>query len=321
MSARINRSVAATVAAAALLGSAALAFPAAANAAAPAPAATKPAALQLSVTPTARGSWLQPGGATRTEIVKVTNTTGKAQRFMGNLMATTEGAIYLRAGELKASVTALGKTPATSTVFQPQTPGYAGVFYATGTQFGAFTLPAHATFAWKLSVAATKAWPLNDGVLRFDVGVNRGTDLSVKKEIDFTLAKRTDGPMNESLHGDTSLSARHAAYETVTVTNRTGADLKQSWWFLPAVQQLNGARLAVDVWVGSGANGHWKTVTGHSLLVNGLPAWASETFKLRLRVVDYTAKTATVSTQLSLINWDGVVNPAGPVIPLTVHRG
>lgn len=80
MSARPTRS-AATVAATALLGSAALAFPAAADAATPA-SAPKPA-LRLSVAPTAPGSWLRPGGAARTEIVKVTNAAGKAQKFVG----------------------------------------------------------------------------------------------------------------------------------------------------------------------------------------------------------------------------------------------
>ncbi|WP_042383914.1 hypothetical protein [Streptacidiphilus melanogenes] len=317
MSARLTRPVAAAVAASALLGSAALAFPAAANAATPAPA--KPA-LQLSVTPTAPGTALKPGGAARTEIVTVTNTTGVAQRFSGNLAATAKGAVHLAAGEVNATVTALGTTPATTTVFHAQTPGYTGGFYLKNDMWGVFTLPAHATFTWKLSVVATKAWPLNDDVLRFDVGVNRGTELSVKKEVDFTLAKGTGGPMVESLQGDGSLSTRRPAYESVKITNRTGADLKQGWWFLPLVSQPTGAKLAVDVWVGSAATGHWQTTTNHSVLVNGLRAGSTATFELRVRVLDYTAKTATVASRLELLNWDGVANPATPFIPLTVHR-
>ena len=319
MTARVNRSVAATVAASALLGSAGLAFPATAN------AATTPAAkpaLQLSVTPTAPGSWLQPGGAARTEIVKVTNTTGKAQMFSGDLVALTEGSVFLRAGELKASVTPIGRTPATETDFAPETPGYVGAFFPQHSKWGSFTLPAHATFEWKVSLAATKAWPLNDGVLRFQVGVGQGSPAShVDKETDFTLAHRADGPMNESLLGDMNLSTRHAAYETVKLTNRTGADLKQTWAILPDLGQPKGAELTVDVWVGSAAKGHWQSLKGHDLVVNGLRAWDTATFKLRVRVLDYMARTATLSSGIRLINWDGLVSPAGPYLPLTVHRG
>ncbi|WP_042420546.1 hypothetical protein [Streptacidiphilus anmyonensis] len=310
------RSAAAAVAASALLGSAALAFPGVAAAATPA----KPP-LQLSVTPTAPGTALNPGGAVRTEIVTVTNTTGTSQPFTTELAGITQGAVNLRSGELTASVTALGRTPTTISSFKAQTPGYVGLFVPKGSKTGVFTVPAHATFTWKVSVAATKAWPLNDGGLRFIVGVNEGSRYPVQdKQVDFILAQRADGPMVESLRGDASLSPSRPAYATVTLTNRTGADLRQTWSILPDLGRPQGAELALDVWVGSAAQGHWQSTGGRDLVVNGLRASASATFKLRVRVVAYTAKTPVVFTQLTLINWDGVVTPSDPFLGLTVRR-
>ncbi|WP_042369780.1 hypothetical protein [Streptacidiphilus neutrinimicus] len=315
MSARLTRSAAA-VAASALLGSAALAFPATAGAATPA----KPA-LQLSIIPTASGTALKPGGAARTEIVKVTNTTGKAQQFSTELVGLPAGAVYLRSGELTASAAALGRTPVTTTDFRAQAPGYVGMFAPKGSKTGVYTLAAHASFGWKLSVAATKAWPLNDGLLHLFVGVREGVRGPVLyKDVDFTLAKGTGGPMDESLKGDASLSPGRPAYETVTLTNRTGADLEQSWSILADLGQPNGAQLADDVWVGSAAKGHWQRLGVHDLVVNGLRAGASATFRLRVRVLSYTAKTPQVFTRLQLLDWDGVVTPTDPFAGLTVHR-
>jgi hypothetical protein len=127
----------------------------------------------------------------------------------------------------------------------------------------------------------------------------------------------TGGPVLEKLTGDNSLSVGHPAYELLTVTNRTGAALKQSWQMLPWIDAKPGAQLAVDVWVGSAAKGHWQTLT-RDLNAAGLANGASKSFELRVRVVDYNEKNGYVRDQLEITNWDGNVIPT-PHTALLVH--
>ncbi|MEY9870555.1 hypothetical protein ABH931_000009 [Streptacidiphilus sp. MAP12-33] len=311
MSARLTRSAAATVAAAALLGSAALAFPAAANA-----ATATPPALRVSFTPTT-GAAITPGGAARTEVFKVTNTSGKAQKFDGLLSVMAQGSVYLSHGELNGSVTALGRTPATGSLFESQTPGYIGIFHPAGTKWGYFTIPAHATFSWKIALAATKAFPRNDKGIEVAVGaVGPGPVRPSIATVGIKVGKGTGGPVVEKLTGDTSLSVGHPAFESLTVTNHTGAALNQAWLMEPMLQQAPGAKLAVDEWVGSAAKGHWQPFA-KDLNAAGLANGASKTFELRVRVVDYTVK-APVKDVLWIMNWDGSAVPV-PHQALLVH--
>jgi hypothetical protein len=314
MSARITRSAAATVAASALLGSAALAFPAAANAATPA----QPA-LRMSLTVTAPGAALQPGGAARTEIFKVTNNGSKSQKFTGELLAFGDGAVFAGSGALKESVTALGRTPATATTILPQTPGLVGGFYPKGTKWGLFTIPAHTTFSWKISTAATKAFPLNDKGVDLRVGLMGPGDTAPAYVDGFIKvgSGRTGGVVNEYLWGDASLSLGHPAYDTLKVVNRTGAYLN-AWQVQPWIMQARGAQLATDVWVGSPAKGHWQQFTGAlnaGDLANGHAKW----FKLRIRVVSYTTKNPAVWDEMFIENHDGF--SLAPTQELMVRRG
>jgi hypothetical protein len=315
MSACITRSVAATVAASALLGSAALAFPATANAAAPTP---KPI-LQVTATATAPNARLQLGGAARTEILKVTNATGKAQKFHGELSANAGGAVYLQSGELVGNVTALGKTPATNSIFVSQSPGYLGAFYPKGHKFGTFTIPAHTTYSWKIAIAATKSFPLNDNLLFVHAGAFLpGASAPGFATVEYKVGNgHTGGPVLENLWGDVELTAyNHPAFEFLTVTNHTGAALK-SWSMMPWLVQKPGAQLAMDVWVGSAAKGHWVPLT-NDLSAAGLANGASKTFQLRVRVVHYNPKAGQIHDMLEVMNWNGDVVPA-PHIGLTVH--
>jgi hypothetical protein len=102
----------------------------------------------------------------------------------------------------------------------------------------------------------------------------------------------------------------------LTVTNHTGATLP-SWQMLPWINQKPGARLAVDVWVGSATKGHWRALTS-DLNAAGLANGASKTFELRVRVLSYNGKT-NVHDVMYVENWDGAVAGGAPQWGLLVH--
>ena len=308
MSVRSRATAAIALTTAALAGTAFL--PTAANAATP--AAAKPA---LSTSVSRPTGTLLPGGRAQSVVYSVTNNTATPQKFTVGAGAMPQGALDLVNGGLSLQVTSLGRTPATSADFISEAPGYMGAFYPKGTAVGsAFTVPAHANFSWRLSFSATRAWPANDN--GFTLGSLLATEHSTgPSEIStfFKVGKATTGgPIVESLSGGTVVAPGRPAYETLTVTNRTGAALADAWNDLayinvPATAKgLDGA-LATDVWVGSAAKGHWQPVQGTSLLnaPRGLAENATATFRLRVRLVDYATKAASFPAGFSVLNLEG----------------
>ena len=165
---------------------------------------------------------------------------------------------------------------------------------------------------------ATRAWPVNDTGFAFEVGVlSQSPFVITKQSVPFPVGTaKTGGPINESLTGGTKVAPGHPAEETFTVTNRTGARIDQPLDIQPQFFAPSGVGLALDEWVGSAAHGHWQAATQITVprgLVNG----ATDTFRLRIRVTEYRAATATGPADLLLNSPDLRI---GSFQKLTVDR-
>ncbi|MEZ0092676.1 hypothetical protein [Streptacidiphilus sp. EB129] len=221
-----------------------------------------------------------PGGATKTITVTASNTSGKAARFTANLNGMADGALGLTERDYTFKVAPV-HAPATSGVLFTQDGELMGSFYPKGGHFGnSFTIPAHTSYTWKLTLGITKNWPANDDALRLTVGAN---GYQTVKALAFTVGhRRTGGPVTERFTGGTTIAPGRPAYETLTVTNRTGAALNGPVDFWLDEAPFGGPATAVDVWKG----GRWVAVRdGGELAVlnHGLANGAHVDYRLRVR--------------------------------------
>ncbi|QMU75784.1 hypothetical protein GXW83_08565 [Streptacidiphilus sp. PB12-B1b] len=122
-----------------------------------------------------------------------------------------------------------------------------------------------------------------------------------------------------------SVAPGRPALETLTIANHTGAAINEPW---EAVIDDDGqgfagqVRLAYDEWVGSAAKGHWQALSGYNagnLTVNGIGVNATDTVKLRIRLVAYTAKAGSGTVPIQVVNFDGITT-GNLNRMLTVHR-
>jgi hypothetical protein len=305
-----SRTLATAISAALLSTGAAVALPAAANAAAPV-GPTLPIA--VSVTADAPGKALQPGGPAETVTIKAANTTAKTADINLEDVGVWSGPLALKPGSLSVQVTSEGATPASGYSFNQGWPG-ASFFGLNATVFpkghpnAAFTIPAHTTFEWKVSVAVNKNWLVNDGVINVAAGFeeqgktlhghgNYGAQLKVGNG-------KTGGPVTVSLAGGTKLAPGHPAWEKLTVTNHTGATIAEPLKFLPqavAFAQIGQVDLKLYQWVGATAKAkaHWQDITKSGLTIpSGVANNASASAWFQIRVVSYTAKAPSEQGQI-----------------------
>ncbi|QMU73442.1 hypothetical protein [Streptacidiphilus sp. P02-A3a] len=281
-----------------------------ANASAPAPA-TSNVSVTLG-TPAPVGALL-PGGAAETFTVTATNNTATAREFTAEVGGSSTGALPLPADGVVFGATAIGGTPATGGSLNTQDGDLLGAFYPAGGSFGdSFTLPAHATYSWKLSLAATKAWPLNDGDLTFFVDANQG---STSGTLDFKVGDGdTGGPVAQTFNGDSTVAPGQPAYEYLDVTNNTGATLGKGWADHLVVTQLdpNGPRtfvnqvtLETDVWNG---RAYVPVPAGESLppLSKDLAPGATAVYRIRVDLVTYAATTERGRLRLDAFDMSGM---------------
>lgn len=304
MSVRSSRTAAATVTAAvALVSAASLALSSAAFAAAPKPSpeqvqsaakapakAASPLTLKLGAPGTAP---ILPGHS-RSITATVENTGNKKATFVINLGGTGKGAVAITNQDVRLGVATV-HAPATSSTLDTEDDGVLGGFYPKGGQFGdAFTIPAHTSYSWKLTVTIGRSWPINDNGL--DLGVsatyNQGAG-SVGRSVAFKVGTaHTGGPVVTKLSGATRITAKAPAVETLTVTNRTGAKLPSLYEALSySPDKLTPADqgVAFDVWTGKA----WKAVPHNELdLRSGLANNASHSWKIRVRLVGRSAPRA-----------------------------
>ncbi|MEY9942024.1 hypothetical protein ABH932_006622 [Streptacidiphilus sp. MAP5-52] len=297
-----SRTLATAASAALLTVGIAAALPAAANAAAPV-GPTLPIA--LSVSADAPSKALQPGGPTETVTIKAANTTAKTADINLEDVSIWSGPLALKPGSLSLKATSEGATPASAYSPSQGAPdfGLDATVFPKGHPNGAFTIPAHTTFEWQVSVGVSKNWPANDGTVDLWVTFeeqgktlhghgNYGTQLNVGKGT-------TGGPVLLSLAGGTKVAPGHPAWEKVTVTNQSGAAIAEPLRVTPdafAFGPVNQVDLGLYDWVGAHGNvkAHWQDVTHSGLVVaGGLANNASASTWVQLRVVSYKANAAS----------------------------
>jgi len=271
-------------------------------------AAPVPATSNVTVTlgtPAPAGA-LTPGGGTETFTVTATNNTATAQKFTAEAGGMSAGVLPITAADVTFQATAIGSTPATDGSLNTQDRGLLGAFYPAGGTFGdSFTIPAHATYSWKLSLAATKAWPLNDGDLKFYV---MGNDGATYNSHDFTVGNgKTGGPVLQTINGDNTVAPGQPAYEYLNVTNNTGAPLGRDWTdrltFSPVVPTgsqtfLDQVTLETDVWNG---RAYVAVAAGDPLPApsKDLAPGATTVYRIRVDLVKYAATAAKGQLRLS----------------------
>ncbi|MBF9069300.1 hypothetical protein [Streptacidiphilus fuscans] len=297
---RRPRLVAATgVSALALAGAAATVLPAQAASAAP------PLTTTVTVgNPVASGP-LQPGGRAESFTVTVKNISNITAPFSGSVYVTPQGVLSLGQADVSVTETPI-HAPATALALGTDNGGLTGSFTAkTG---GEFRIPAHASYSWKFTLSATKAWPVNDNGFTVAFGGS-------SKVLDFKVGgARTGGPLTATLSGGDYLAANHPMYETLTVVNRTGAALKAPIWENLYLSNAGSDYQTVgrtDIRLSTWQNGHWVAWSPNNLpgLPYGLAAGASASITVRFQLVGQTMTTPTGHIELHIA---GGVNGAVP---------
>jgi hypothetical protein len=320
VSSRLSRT--ATVAAIAVAAGLTAVAPAA-HAATPAPA-PQPAVKVTLGAPAPHGPLL-PGGMAETFTVTATNTTGKAQIFDPAFVAAAQGPLGLLRSDVKFSIAPVHGAPAASFDYGTQDGSlFGGIVPKGGKAYRShFTVPAHFSYTWKVSVAAGATWQANDNALAFTMG-NIATKVPpVPQTLIFKVGKaRTGGPVTVSFSGASKLVLGKFENVDVTLTNRSGARLN-----LSINDQLNFGAYTVDGKVAKPAmasadiqileNGHWVALgKNHALpTLAGLANGTSHTFHLRVRLTGFqtTIKGGTTKSYIGDIAW----NPArGPIARL-----
>ncbi|MEZ0094941.1 hypothetical protein [Streptacidiphilus sp. EB129] len=312
MSARARVTTAAAIAlTAAITGGTAL-LPTAAHAATPA------SPLTMTVTgPSSNAGSLVPGGSPETLTVTVTNPTATAQQFAPEVSGSAHGALSIDAPDVAFAVSARN-APATDSSIGGQDEGLIGAFYPKGGHFGDhFTVPAHTSYSWLITLGATKSWPLNDDSLKFDVNGDAGR---LNSALTFKVGTgHTGGPVVETLSGGTTLAPGQPLVETLSVTNRTGAAIASPWNSYLDGAITPGVDLGYEVWTA----GHWVPLTHGGAPLPAIPAGladgATATYKLRITATGYHAAQSSVKTTLSFES--GIGYPIdGASRTLTVYR-
>ncbi|MEY9847637.1 hypothetical protein [Streptacidiphilus sp. MAP5-3] len=266
---------------------------------------------------------LMPGGRAEVFDLSVSNTSGTDVAFGSELGGGAHGALPVGDNQVTLGMTPV-HAPATALTFGGQDGGLIGSFYPKGGQFGdAFTLPAHATYTWKVTLAATKAWPVNDDRLQLGFNIGTGGGATVAKQLDLEVGTaKTGGPIVQTLTGGGSaLSAAQPLVMRYTLTNRTGAPVAQS--LQPGLLTTSyesvplTASLAYDLW----QNDRWVPLGTDSAGLPAIPAhWAngaSVSYTVRVRVAGWDAGTGKGDTLGVEASYDPFASSADRVVTVT----
>ncbi|MFJ8081841.1 hypothetical protein ACIQ6Y_14645 [Streptomyces sp. NPDC096205] len=108
-------------------------------------------------------STVKRGGETRTMTLTVTNSSDTAQDFQAALNGEADGPSPMLNDSVVFDVAALD-APATKSRVGRQDGQWQGLFFpASGDAFGAFSVPAHEEFTWKVTFGLGAKYPTNDG--------------------------------------------------------------------------------------------------------------------------------------------------------------
>ncbi|MFJ4007865.1 hypothetical protein ACIPWL_31095 [Streptomyces sp. NPDC090023] len=277
-----------------------------------APQSTASNPLSISTTPAERGPLL-PGGATKNFTFTVTNHSSASVAMNGELQGAAHGALPLMNGDVKLSMQAV-HAPATTAAFGSQDGQLIGAYYPKGGHWGsAFKIPAHASWTWKVSVTATKAFPINDDRLAIVVGASFGEGRAEnRRATNFHIGSfslNNGGPLVTKMTGGTSLTSKKPLALNVSFTNRTGLPLARK--VQPWIGQASTSRtalpdvtLAYDLWNGK----KWVSIGEYSSTLPVLPAHladgATVNNKIRVRIVGWNKKVHAGQVQLQ-VAYDG----------------
>ncbi|MFJ4007826.1 hypothetical protein ACIPWL_30895 [Streptomyces sp. NPDC090023] len=271
-------------------------------------AATQSTALNpLTVTASsAQPGPLLPGGAAKSFVFTVANHTGAAIAMNGNVGASAHGALPLDKGDVKLSVQAV-HAPATTSSISSQGSGLMGTFHPKGGRWDStFKLPAHSSFTWKITVAATKSLPINDDRLVVDFGADADHGrIEAWSRNSFHIGAfnlHNGGPIVTKVTGGQSLTVKKPLTLDVSYTNRTGVSLAEKVY--PAIYQTNsrstlsGVTVAYDLWNGK----RWVFLGKGAAQLPALPAHlangATTTDRIRVRIVGWDNKAHAGRVQL-----------------------
>ncbi|MEY9874069.1 hypothetical protein ABH931_003563 [Streptacidiphilus sp. MAP12-33] len=265
---------------------------------------------------------LMPGGRAKVFDLSVTNTSGKAVAFTDEIGGSAHGALSLDGTDVRLNVTPV-HAPASTLEFGGQDGGLLGFLYPKhGPVNGAFTLPAHATYTWKVSLAATKAWPVNDDRLFFGFNLDTKDGREVSRGLDLKVGTaRTGGPITQTLTGGNVLSPGKPLVLHYTLTNRTGAAVTQTLepWI---IEQLPGggssaATIAYDLL----EHGRWVQLDTDGAGLPKLPAhWAngqSVSYTFRMRLVRWDAGAPASQKVLIQAAYDPFLASADRLVTVT----
>ena len=284
------------------IAGATLLAPTAAHAATPSGSASP-----LRIVVTGEGSGVShtliPGGAPQVMTLDVSNDSAQPAQFTPELSGHATGALPLLSDDVVFTVSPdSAGGPAATGELDSQDGRLLGQIYPAGKPGTAFTVPAHTNYSWLLSLGATKSWPANDDGLTLSIGAPNTTPAQATVSYPVGTAK-TGGPMVETLNGGSTLAPGQPMTTTLTVTNRTGAPLAQSWPNqIEFDQPVNSSvLLATDLWNGSA----WQALPGDTLptLPVGFADGASASYRIRVRVVSYTASAS--AEQVPMYVWGG----------------
>ncbi|MFF0963708.1 LPXTG cell wall anchor domain-containing protein [Streptomyces sp. NPDC003703] len=219
ITARRLRTLAATTVVAAVAG--AVFVPATAGAAEQ--AGTAPLKMTLGA-PSPAGP-LERGGATESMTLTVTNSSDHAEDFAAWLKGSAKGPSPLLADSVVLGVTALD-APATKSMVGQQDGQWQGLFYpASGDASSSFSVPAKATFTWKVTVGLGAHYPTNDGDFTLTAAGlrnNVATDPAAGTAVFRTRPEIEPGKLNTSLTWDGVVARPGQRAGLVLTTTATG---------------------------------------------------------------------------------------------------
>lgn len=113
---------------------------------------------------------LKRGGATESMILKVVNSSDKAQKFSAWLPGSPDGPSPVLKDSIVFDVTAVD-APATKSAVGRQDGSFQGLFFpASGNAASAFSIPPKTEFTWKVTVGLGASYPTNDGDFTLTAG-------------------------------------------------------------------------------------------------------------------------------------------------------
>ncbi len=303
-----RRAAAVTAIATAALACGSLLLPAVANAAtAPAQAPVTPLSITTSTTQYAAPSLLR-GAGTATVTLTVHNNTGRAVSFKPMVLGGSNGVIPITSSEVGRTVQAV-QAPATRLVEA----GYDGLIADTLAPAGKpagteFSLPARASYTWKLDYSVTSSFPANDPDLSLGFralgGPLNASLAGSGSSVDLGIAVGHSRPFAEFLTGGGTVAPGKPLLLDLNMANYTGAAVHGTFatQFSSAVAGYgNGAvkrpLLALDAW----ENGHWVTLQNEynenawmlPSFTGSIANGADHQVALRLRVVDGNGAAST----------------------------